>query len=428
MRPLWLLLGLLLLAPSAHGEEVARVVLPNGMRVLAKPDPGTDVVAIELLLDITSADEPAGKAGIRYLVQRLLLRGTTTEAGDSMGRRLSAVGGTADVSVGLDYVELYALVPAEGFKLALDMLADMVRHPAFLADEVAGQRRAALDMVRAGEEDAFQQAYLALREAFYEGHSYARSVFGEIGSLASLTRDDLVWFHRAHYQPRRAVLAICGGVTSARALRAAERAFADWADGAGAPRPAETVRPLSAPRVIAREVPGQRAHLMIGFPAPAAAAPGYYELQLIDSLLSGRAGARLPKKLREELGLVYDVSSFYPTLAGPSHIAVYVITEPDGVEEVKTRVLAALQALAEEPVSEAELSRAKRYLLGSYALARQRQKDQAYSLAWYEVLGPGTDFGLRYVEGTQAVTPGRLQQTARAVFRHFAVAAAMPTG
>jgi zinc protease len=423
-----LFLILVAVAPAAWGEETYRATLTNGLRLVVMPDPGTDIVAIDLMLDISAADEPAEKVGIRYLTQRLLLRGTTTESGDSMAQRLSQVGGVVDMSLGLDYVEVYALVPADGFDLALAMLADIVRHPAFLPEQVELQKRGAAEAAAASLEDPFQATYSAVRDVLYPGHPYARSTYGGAAALARISRDDVIAFHRERYLPNRAVVAICGGVTSPGALRAIRAKFGDWLGRPFAPRVKLPVSRLATSETVARELPTSRAQLMIGFPAPAAGEPGYYELQIIDSLLTGRSGARLPKLIREQLGLAYDISTFCPTLSGPSHFAVYVVTEPYAVDAVRSAVMEALAKLRREPPSEEELTRAKRYLLGAYALGHQRMREQAYALAWYEVLGLGEDFPQRYAAAIQAVTPARVQATAASVLGNFVLAVTMPAG
>jgi zinc protease len=387
---------------------------------------GTDVVAIEVLLDISAADEPADKLGIRYLTQRLLLRGTTNETGDSMAQRLSKVGGLCDVSVGLDYAELYVLVPADGFELAVSLVADMLRHPAFLPDQVEKQREQSVAAARASEDDAFQATYQALRDGLYKDHPYHRPAFGDSRSLAGITRDDIAAFYGAFYRPSRTVIAVCGGVSDTRALRAVRSGFGDWRADPAPPRPKEEAAPVTSSEVIARELPSRRAQVMIGFLAPAAGQQGYYELQVMDSLLTGRSSARLPKLIREQLGLAYEVSSFCPTLAGPSHFVVYVITEPFSVEAVRSAVLDALAKLRAEPPSAEELEKAKRFLIGSYALGHQRMRDQAYALAWYEILGLGSDFGDRYLSAIQTITPAQVQATANAILQQPVIAVAMP--
>lgn len=426
----WLALSLLLLtaAPcSASAAPAKRLTLPNGLRLLLKSNWSTGVVAIELLLDVSAEDEPAEQQGMRYLIQRLLLRGTARETGDSMGRRLAAVGGIADTTVGLDYVEIYALVPAEGFETALNLLAEAARHPAFSPEEVEKQKVDAQELARAARDEPFQETYLAFREALYRSHPYGALTLGIPSRLAAISREDILRFHRENYVPNRAVISICGGVGQARAMRAVRDAFGGWAEGQPERRRALPAVTLRASEIAARERHLRRAHLILGFPAPAADETDYYIVQVIDSILSGGATARLPRRLREDLGLVYTVSSFYPTLAHDSHFGIYAVTEPHHLSTIKSAIIDVLDDLARHPVSQEELSRAKTYLLGSYALSHQRMKEQAYSLAWYEILGLGVGFEGRYAEAIQSVAPEQVQEAADRILRHFVLAVTVPT-
>ncbi len=420
--------SLLVCAPvAASAGPPKRHTLANGLRVVVKPSWSTDVVAIELLLDVSAGDEPAGQEGLRHLIQRLLLRGTTSETGEEMGRRLAAVGGVADTTVGLDYVEIYALVPADGFETALDLVADAVRRPAFAEEAIERQKAAAREMAQAAREEPFQETYLALRQRLYPGHPYGNLTLGSPTSLDHLSRAEVVAFHAHHYAPNRAVLAVCGGVGAVRTLRAARQAFGEWEPVPDHRQPSVSARPLRISEVTARERPVKRAHLMLGFPAPAVDGRGYYAMQVIDTIAGGGATARLPRRLRDELGLVYTVSSFYPTLAHDSHFGVYAVTEPEHLRTVKSAILDVLEDLAREPVSEEELARAKTYLLGSYALSRQRMKEQAYALAWYEILGVGVEFEESYREAITGVTSEDILDTAGSLFRRLVVAVTLPT-
>ena len=437
MKPLRLLLLVVLLLPSAPaaglpagrqaGQGAKRLTLPNGLRIVLKPNLSTEVVAIDLLLDISAFDEAPEQRGIRSLVQRLLLRGTSLQSGAEMARRLAAAGGIADTTLSLDYVEIYAIVPADGLELALALLAEAVQHPAFQPEEIAKQKLAADQLARSAKEDPFQATYLAFRRALYRDHPYGSPTLGDARSLAALTRQDLLDFHARHYRPNRAVLAICGSFGQAQALRAIRPEFSEWIRGDPAPPRQQDLPSLTCSEVVARELPVNRAHLLLGFPAPAANQPGYSALQVLDSILSGGASARLPSALRDRLGLVYDTSSFYPTLAATSHLAIHAVTQPQLLDTVKAAIIETLSALSQEPVPPEELTRAKRYLLGSYALSHQRMKDQAYALAWYEILGLGCDFGERYADSIQAVTPPDVQQAAQALLRRFVLAVTMPT-
>jgi predicted Zn-dependent peptidase len=234
-------------------------------------------------------------------------------------------------------------------------------------------------------------------------------------------------FHARHYRPNRAVLAVCGAVGQARVLRAVRESFEGWPAGEQLPSQPEAVAPLRCSEAVVRELPIARVHLILGFAAPGVGEPGYFALQVLDSILSGGSHAQLPRALREQLGLAYDVTSFYPTLAGESHIGVYAVTQRHHLHSVKNAVISLLTALIREPVSREELVRAKRYLLGSYALSHQRMKDQAYALAWYEILGLGVEFEKQYASSVEAVTAAEVQQAAQAVLGRFVLALTMPT-
>jgi len=322
---------------------------------------------------------------------------------------------------------VYVVAPADGFEVGLEALAEVVRRPAFLPEEVESQKQALVNSLQPGSQDPFRETYGAFRQALYGSHPYGRNAEGEPESVAAITREQVVSFHSRYYGPQNAVLAICGGVSEARAARAVRRAFGGWAAGPRGKRSPEPLEALAASEVVVRELPVGRLYLVLGFPAPGAGERGYYALQVVDSLLSGGNTAHLPTEVRDKAGLAYQVSSFYPTLAGPSHLAVYVVADPENLSEVKEAVLETLRGLLRAPPSAAEMARAKRYLVGSYMLGHQRMKDQSYALAWYELLGLGAGFEDTYVESVEAVTPGEVQETVRSVLRRFVLALALPS-
>jgi zinc protease len=423
--PALLLLALLYAAAVPAAGEV-RHELPNGMQVIVSPSPATEVVAAELMLRIPAADEPPDQAGIRYLTHQLLLRGSQASSGDALGEQLASVGGSIGVSVGLDYVEVHVLAPADGFETALGVMAESVRTPAFLPEEIERGKQSLFASVRGDDEDPFQAVYLALRQALYGDSPYGRRTQGDPEAVAALTRDDLVSFHRAHYVPRRAVLAIAGGVTGAQAMGAAEQYFGGWSDGPATVADPPEMPALRLSDVVVRELPAHHAYLMLAVPAPAAGGPHYYAMQVIDSILGAGTGARLPQALREELGLAYDVSSFFPTLLGDSHLGVYVTTEPNRLTPVKDAIVQELERLRQEPVPADELARAKRLLLAAHAMSRQRALSQAYWMAWCSLLGLGPDADQQYQRGVESVTPADIQATARDFMDHFVLALALP--
>ena len=413
---------------AAAAEPAQKVTLENGLRVILKPNLASQVVALELLVKASAADESPQAAGVRQLAQQLLLRGTRRRSGAEVGRALELLGASLQVSVGLDYTEVYGLSSAAHFEEMLRLLAEVVTQPSFAAEELEKQRQLALEFLRSQRDDAFQATYLAFREMLYDDSAYGRAAAGTEAGLKALTREQVVNLYESYYGPNNAVLAVSGNVDAPRAMKVIAQAFSGWRRAA---LPTEARSPgspaaLTESVVEVREGPVESAALILGFAAPAAGEQDFFALQVMESLLGGGMSSRLSRRLREEWGLAYEVTCFYPTLRGESHFAAYLLTDPARMAEAKDLVVAELERLRREPVPAAELRRAKAFLLGSYALAHQRTKQQAYYLAWYELLGLGAEFDEEYPKGIEAVTAEQVQQAAQRHFQRYALALLLP--
>ena len=404
------LLALMLVAAPVAAAPVSRTTLDNGLTVLVKPNPAASVVAVEAFFRISVADEPENFAGLRGLVHQLLLKPIRPAALTELQDR----GGSLDGALGLDYTEVYASCAAADFGLAVRALADVITGPDLSPDSILAQRRAAMSSRAALDRDAFQAAYLGLREVLHAGHPYARAAQGAVEGIDAPTRDDLIAFYNHFYRPERCVIAISGDVDPVAAARALRDALGAWnPPNAPAPPAAPTETAGSGPRIRLRELPVTTASVLIGFPAPPAGSPDYPVVQVISTLLGGGMSSRLFREIRDTRALAYEVNTFYPTLVGPSHLGIYLTTDRTLVNEVKDVVLSEIERLRREPVGEAELARARAYLIGAYQLSRQRNKQQAYYLAWYETIGLGAGHDDRYPESIAGVTAEQVLDCAR---------------
>ena len=422
--------ALLLLAQRGVGAalEPTKHTLGNGLRVIVKPNPGGDIVALELLVAAGAAAEPRELAGLRQLTQQLLLRGTQAHSGDEIADSLEGVGASLDVAVGLDYVEVFALAPASAFAVVCRALGEIITRPLFDPGQLENQRQTAIQFSSGLEDDAFQSAYLLMRETLYRDHPYGRGQAGTPDSLGRISRQNILDLYHAHYRPSNAVLAICGNVSPASALAVVEEAFRAWQPAPVRASPPPPPEPLLMSRLSVREKPLRVSYQMIGFPAPAVTDEDYFPLQVADAILGGGMSGRFFSELRAQRGLVYEVSTFYPTLSGESHFTVSAVSRASDFREVAQTLVAGFRLLREKPPSEEELDRAKQYLLGSYALAHQRNKQQAYYLAWYELLGLGYRFDQAYPQRISAVTAEEVRRAAWNYFTRYAQALLLPSG
>src|SRR5262249_20987434 len=145
-------------------------------------------------------------------------------------------GATLSASSDADFGYVEAAATADQLDLALDLLGDVVLHPTFPAEEIERWRRQTLSSLELQRANPGYLAEVALGRLMYGHHPYAHPQHGPPDSVRALPRDDMLAFHRAHYLPNGAILAVAGDFRPARALAAVERVLGGWAKG-DAPRP-----------------------------------------------------------------------------------------------------------------------------------------------------------------------------------------------
>jgi len=407
--------GLLLLVagPAAASDlPVTRSVLPNGLTVVVREDPGVGVVAASLQVRAGSLFETEATAGITHFVQRALLRGTEKHSARALAEAAEDLGGSLDASGEVESAEVRVAGIARQWAPLLALLAEMVLEPTFPAAEIERERALLLGQLQTRADNPFPRAFdTALRDV-YGPHPYAWPSLGRRESVAQLTREALVAHYRAIYRPDRMVLAVSGNVPRAGVLAAAERLFRRLPAPGGAPALAAR-RGLDAWRRRVVERDAKQAQVLVGFLAPPVAHADYAPVRVLATVLGGGMSSRLFTELRDRRGLAYSVGVLATARTGPALFAPYLGTAPPNAEAALAGMLAEVDRLRTQPVEERELSRAKAYLLGNLAMDRRTSARLAWYLAFYELVGAGWDWPQRFVRAVEAVTADDVARVAQ---------------
>lgn len=369
-----------LVARADAGSVPRAMVLPNGMRVVVQANDHTATVVMSALVRVTALHELSIGLGTRRVVQGMIA------AGEGYEPEMAAAAVRADFSVAPDYVELVLAAPAESLDACAHLLRRMLFAPHLSAEGLEAERNLVLRTVAARDELPVSRALQRFREELYPGLGSADGEAADPRRVAGLTLERVVRFHARHYLPNATVVAISGGVDSAGALTALRTELAGVLPGAMPPEAPVPV-PVTGARVVelggegptAVYVRGGRGEPLDGGLYPATAVG-------LTALGSGM-GARLYRALRIERSLAYTiVSDLTPAATSPSAL-VLATCDPENLDEVAAVVDAEVERIATEPLSAAELQRAKRYLIGRQALRRQRNQEIAHYLALFELLG-----------------------------------------
>src|SRR5438552_10442653 len=409
-----MLLGLA--SPAAAAPIAHREVLPNGIVLLVAERPAVPIVAVRALVQAGAVHDPPDRAGLANLTGVLLTRGTTKRTGPELDSAIEFVGGSLEAGAGRDSIGASLRVLKPDLGLGLDLLSEVILSPTFPPDEVTRKIGEIQASIKRSEEDPGAVAARALARLVFPGHPYGLPVEGTHESVARLTRDDVVKFHRERFRPDATVVAVVGAVTVDEARREVLGRFGSWARPAS---PLPGVPTASAGRerheeAIARDL--TQATIVLGRQAIRQTDPDYFALVVASYVLGGGSASRLYTRVREEGGLAYSVYSYVSPSKYGSAFFVSAQTRSAEVLKVQALLTAELARMTREPASDAELSLAKAYLVGSFPLRLDTSAKAADFVSAVEELGLGLDYAERYKAGVSRVTARDVQRAARRFF------------
>ena len=284
--------------------HVATRMLANGMRVAVVENHAVPVVAVRLVLPVDSAADPRGKEGLFWLTLSMLREGTTSRTPEQLAAAMAEIGTavspTSFTTVTANYVP------------ALDLMADMVAHPAFSPSGFAVRQAARVATVQR----QLQLPISVPRRMMYSllfgpDHPLARSANATQESAKAITLDDVKQFHARYVEPQNLTLVIAGDVRATEAFDAATRAFGSW-QRSGEPFVSEELPAPPPPQpttIYLVDRPGATqtnvASAQIG---PAITSSDYTALTMMGTILGAGQLSRLMQNLRTRHSYVYSAA------------------------------------------------------------------------------------------------------------------------
>ena len=308
--------------PDVVFPDLQRRRLANGLPVIIAPRAGTPVARISLLFDAGYAADQGRKPGTASFVMGMLDEGTRSRGALQIADRAQSIG--ADLATGSSLDTSYGAVSALTDRLdeSIELLADVLRHPTFPADEIERVRKEWIAAIGREKTSPDALAYRVLPPLLYgDGHPYAIPFTGSgtEASIAALTRDELVAFHRDWIRPDNATLIVTGDVAPDTLLPLLEKHFGEWRPAASAP-PAKPLPAASRPtaaRVFLIDKPGAvQSNILVGQVTAPSSAANRLEMGTMNDVLGGSFTSRINMNLREDKSWSYGARSSLPAARG----------------------------------------------------------------------------------------------------------------
>src|SRR2546426_4364805 len=287
-----------------------RVPLKNGMVVYIAEDRTLPLVSVSILIRTGSYLEPPGKEGLAALTGSLIRRGgTRTLTAEQLDEKLDFLAAQASTGIGDTQGSAGLNSLSDNLDESLRILVEMLKEPRFQEDRLALAKEQTLQEMKKRNDDSADIEHREWNVLLY-GEKHFTNRFPTAASISSITRDDLVAFHRKWFHPGSMIAAVSGAFDRPEMIRRLEAAFAGW------PGPKPAVPPV--PSEIAAATPGlyriekdvNQGRVSLGLLTVKRDNPDIYALEVMNEILGGSGfTSRITKTVRSNEGLAYSAGS-----------------------------------------------------------------------------------------------------------------------
>jgi zinc protease len=391
-------------------------VLSNGLRTIAfrqRSGPkalGVPLIAAQLIVRGGGSAEAEAEAGLAALTAALLTQGTAARSAVELAQSVDGLGARLDASSGYDAMVVSVSATTPVFESAFGLFEEVVRRPAFAADEVERVRDKAIGDLALTYSNPSALARLVAGRVAYGAAPYGHPLAGTAETLATLDRARIAGFHERYVRPDNAILILGGDLAVDDAFALAERKLGDWhAPSVPLPAAAPFAAPAPAARVVIVDKPDAgRTAIVAGRVAIARSAPIYVTGVVTTAVLSGYSG-RLNQEVRVKRGLSYGAGAQLLARREPGLFLASTLVDHGKVGEATAVVLDTLRGLAAAPPADTELVTRKATVSGAFSRSIETLDGIAGVLGELALYGVALDELGRYLPLVEAVEPAAVQ-------------------
>ena len=395
----------------------SRFTLPNGLRVIHHHDPGTAMVAVNLLYNVGARDEHPSQTGLAHLFEHLMFGGSANIP--SFDAAIERAGGMNNAWTSNDFTNFYDIVPEANVETAFWLESDRMLGLAFSEKSLEVQRNVVIEEFKqVCLNRPYGQLGHELRALLYDVHPYRWPVIGlDFSHIASVSLADERRFFLSHYAPNNAVLAVAGNVTLERVRELAEKWFAPIPRREIAPRTYPAEPPILSPRrkIITGLAP--QTAVYIAFPMPGYGHPDFIPCDLITDILASGRSSRMFRNLVMPGTLFSEADASIAGSEEPGYLLLsgkLLAEGPEAEARAEQLLLDQAASIVSDGVTPRELERAVNRFESNHTFSSMSFLAKATQLARAEMHGEDIN---TIVGRYRSITPADIDRAARAVLR-----------
>jgi zinc protease len=354
--------------PEFKVPQPETFTLKNGLRVFFMEDHELPLISVRALVRTGSFWEPQSKVGLARLtgvVQRT--GGTASMTGDQLDDFLEARAASVDTSIGGDFGSATMNCLKQDFEDVFKVYLDVLRNPAFAQDKLDLAKVQANTMIARRNDNVGAITSREIARLVYGPDSPLVSM-EQYTTIAAITRDDLVGWHKTYYVPNNIMLGVTGDFDSKAMRSTIETAFASWPKGPAVTSGKIPYRTTPNPGVFFIEKPDvTQANIAMAELGIEQKNPDYFAAQVMNEVLGGGFSGRLMNSIRTKKGLAYGVGGgLGAAFDRPGLLRLSMQTKSASVFDAIAALKDEVNGIVTNPPTDDEMATAKESFLNSF--------------------------------------------------------------
>ena len=415
--------GLVIKGKAPINKEVLKVKLPkafetklsNGLQVIVLEQHKLPTFSMQMIVLSGGLTDPQDQLGAAQFTASLLREGTKTRSSkqiaeqvDSLGASLGAISGLSSPTSSVNASGL-----TDNFDQIMELFADVILNPSFPADEFNKLKTRSLAQLRQQRSNPSFLATEMFQKVMYGSHPAARVALAA-EEIQRMTPEALRKFHALNYKPNNAIFAIVGDVKPAEIVAKLEKTFGAWQRGDAPQTNIPKVSETGPSKIyLINRASSVQTNLLLGNLTIERTDPDYYALDVMNQVVGGGASARLFLNLREDKGYTYGAYSRFSASRYRGTFRANTEVRTEVTKGSMDELMYELKRIRDEKVAEEEFDRAKRTIIGSFALQLESPQGLLGNIITQKLEGLAADYWDTYTQKIAAITADDVQRVAK---------------
>ncbi|HEX6791542.1 MAG TPA: pitrilysin family protein [Candidatus Krumholzibacteria bacterium] len=359
-----------------------KIVLPNGLTILHERNPISKAFCLGVWTRTGARDESEAESGLCHFMEHMLFKGTARRSAQDISREIEKVGGSLDAFTTKDTMCVYSHVLESRREVAIDLMSDMLTASRFDEEQVALERNVILEEIGDVEDAPDDLIHEMFAAELYPAHPLGRPILGSRKTVSSFREGDLRRYAKRAFRASNVVVALYGNMDEDELVEICQNRF-KFPRGPLAREKARLGNAKPKRRHVRRKLNQQ--HVVLGRRTFSFMDERRYALMVLNAMVGGGMSSRLFQKIREELGLAYNVFTYVDHSRDTGMFAAYMAVRPRTVGTALAAVKSELKGLHNGGIKRDELRDTKEHIKGRILLGLETSASRMMRLARNEI-------------------------------------------